>query len=76
MKDSAPGTCSSVIDYATDVQASRPEPNRPRGNSAAKAQAGVDSNSGAPALAEKERRCRKRLGLDHKKKMCCVLFPS
>lgn len=32
MKDSGPGTCSSVIDYATDVQASCPEPDRPRGS--------------------------------------------
>lgn len=32
MKDSGPATRSSVIDYATDVQASRLERDRPRGS--------------------------------------------
>lgn len=32
MKDSGPETHSSVIDYATDVQASRSETDRPGGS--------------------------------------------
>lgn len=68
MKDSGPGTRSSVIDYATDVQASHPEPTGREG-AAAKAHVEARSNSGAPAQAEKVRRCGKGLGLHSKNKM-------